>query len=105
MSLYDATTFEEFWQHYQELHASRQVRIAHAVATTSALGLLAASLVRRSWKLALAAPLVDYAIAQASHRRERVTTHPYRHPRWHLRAELRLWRRTLRRGVSRTSSS
>jgi hypothetical protein len=94
--LYAAKTFEEFWVHYQDLHASPTVRIAHAVGTTSALGLLAAAIVKRSWKLAVAAPVIDYVIAQGSHRAENLTTHPYRKPLWHARAEFRLWRSTLR---------
>lgn len=95
-SLYAAQSFEEFWDHYQELHAGRGTRLAHAIGTSSALALLALSLVRRSPKLALAAPLIDYAIAQLSHRVAGEHTQPYRRPLWHARAELRLWRSTLR---------
>jgi hypothetical protein len=94
--MYEARSFDEFWGYYQDIHASRQVRIAHAVATTSALGMLAVALARRSWRFALLAPAVDYAISQWSHRREGVTTRPAQKPLWHARAELRLWRRTLR---------
>jgi hypothetical protein len=35
-------------------------------------------------------------IAQSSHRAESLTTHPYKKPLWHARAELRLWRSTIR---------
>jgi hypothetical protein len=95
-ALYSATTFEEFWDHYQEIHAGRGTRIAHAIGTSSALVLVVLAIARRSAKLALAAPLVDYAIAQLSHRNERQRTQPYRRPLWHVRAELRLLRSTLR---------
>jgi hypothetical protein len=95
MSLYDSATFDEFWQQYQELHASPRVRKMHAVATLSAATLLAVGIKRRSLPFILAAPVVDYAIAQLSHRGEGVRTQPYRKPLWHLRAELRLLRRTL----------
>ncbi|MEO8703077.1 MAG: Mpo1-like protein [Kofleriaceae bacterium] len=94
--LYESRTFEEFWTHYQDLHASPSVRISHAIGTASALGVLAAAALRRSWKLALVAPVLDYAIAQGSHRVENSQTHPYKKPLWHLRAELRLFRSTLR---------
>jgi len=94
--LYEAKTFEEFWDHYQEIHAGRGTRIAHAIGTTTAIALLGLAVMRRSRKLALAAPLVDYAIAQLSHRGAGERTQPYRRPLWHARAELRLWRSTLR---------
>ena len=94
--LYEATTFEEFWDHYQELHAGRATRVAHAVGTSSAIALLVLALSRRSLKLALAAPLIDYAIAQLAHRGGGERTQPYRRPLWHVRAELRLFRSTLR---------
>ncbi len=94
--LYDATTFEEFWHHYEELHGSRSTRLAHAAGTASALLVLASAVAKRSIKLAIAAPLIDYAIAQTSHRSEGITTRPYKKPLWHARAELRLFRSTLR---------
>ena len=99
--LYTAATFEEFWQHYQELHASRSTRVAHAIGTTTAILLLARAVARRSVKLAIAAPVIDYAIAQASHRAEGVATHPHKKPLWHARAELRLWRSTISSFVHR----
>jgi hypothetical protein len=95
-AMYESKTFDEFWEHYQELHASRSVRIAHAIGTTTALLMLAKAASRRSIKLALAAPVIDYAIAQLSHRSEGIKTQPHRKPLWHARAELRLFRSTIR---------
>jgi hypothetical protein len=94
--MYEAATFEEFWGYYQDIHASRTVRIAHAMGTTAAIGLIVAAIARRSVKLAIMAPMVDYTIAQSSHRSEGIRTKPYKKPLWHVRAELRLWRSTLR---------
>lgn len=94
--LYTAKSFGEFWERYQELHSKPRTRAAHALATASALGLLALAVSRRSIKLALLAPLVDYAIAQRSHRRDGVKTHPHKRPLWHARAEWRLFRTSLR---------
>lgn len=96
MTMYEATTFAEFWEHYDALHGSPTTRKAHAVATLSAMTLFGLAVYRRSLPLLIAAPIVDYAIAQLSHRAEGVTTEPWRHPLWHARAELRLLRRTLR---------
>lgn len=94
--LYTATSFGEFWEHYQELHAHPRTRAMHAVATASALGLLVLAVTRRSLELALLAPIVDYGLAQLSHRRDGVKTHPHRRPLWHARAEWRLFRTSLR---------
>ena len=95
--LYAATSFGEFWDHYQAVHRDPHVRALHAVATASALGLLALAWARRSLGLALLAPLVDFAIAQASHRQiDGRRTAPYRRPLWHARAEWRLFRQSLR---------
>lgn len=95
-SLYSARTFGEFWEHYQELQAHPRTRAMHAVATASAIGLLALAVARRSAKLALIAPLVDYSIAQLSHRKDGTRTQPYRRPIWHARAEWRMFRASLR---------
>ncbi len=101
-ALYEAESFEAFWREYERAHADPRTRRWHAVATLSAGALIAAGLATgRPW-LVVAAPLVDYAIAQASHRRiEGNRTQPWRRPHWHLRAELRLCRRTLREALRR----
>ena len=96
MSMYTVESFEEFWQVYREVHADPRVRKAHAVATTSAIVLGALAIARRSPWLAIAAPVVDHAIAQWSHRRTGIVTKPYKRAVWHLRAEWRLYRETLR---------
>jgi hypothetical protein len=102
MSLYDAADFEEFWRGYQRLHARRETQRWHAVATLAAATLLALGIALRQPLLLVAAPVADYAIAQASHRLfERNVTQPWRHPRWHLRAELRLFWRTVRGVIMR----
>jgi hypothetical protein len=94
--MYAAKTFEEFWQHYDELHAYPGVRVAHAVGTTSALLLFARAIARRDPRFAIAAPIVDHVISQLSHRTQGDRTEPLRRPLWHARAEWRLFRRTLR---------
>jgi hypothetical protein len=94
--LYNAKSFGEFWEHYQLLHSAPRTRATHAVATATALAMFALAVKRRSALLALFAPVVDYAIAQTSHRRQGVKTRPFRKPLWHARAEWRLFRATLR---------
>ena len=101
-ALYRAQDFEGFWLAYERAHADPRVRYAHAAATLSAATLLAGAAIKKDVRLALLAPLIDYAIAQASHRVvARNTTRPWRRPAWHLRAELRLFRRTVREMVRR----
>jgi len=94
--MYNAKTFEEFWEHYDELHAYPSVRLAHAAGTASALLLFARAITRRDPRFAIAAPIVDHLISQLSHRTQGDRTEPLRRPLWHARAELRLFRRTLR---------
>jgi hypothetical protein len=99
--LYEAGDFATFYQRYRVIHAARSVRIAHAVATASAAALLGYAFATRKPIFALAAPVVDFAIAQASHRRDGQVTQPWRRPAWHLRAELRLFRETVRSELTR----
>lgn len=93
--LYSSKSFGEFWERYQKLHAHPRTRAMHALATASAIGMVAVAIARRNPKLALFAPLVDYGIAQLSHRMEGTRTHPLRKPTWHARAEWRLFRQSL----------
>jgi hypothetical protein len=91
VSPYEVTCFEDFWPHYVRLHSRRETQALHAAATLSCLGLLAASVITRRPIFALLAPLLDYGIAQASHRLfERNVTTPWKNPLWHTRAELRM---------------
>ena len=98
-SLDEATSFPEFWTRYQELHAGDESRAAHAVGTLAAAGVLGLAIARRSWRLALAAPMIDRAIARLGDsvdaRREAHETW-FHKPHWHLRAEWRLLRQTVR---------
>ncbi len=93
--LYSTRDFESFWSVYDRMHSDPRTRALHVLATTSAAALIAWGVARRSPAPILLAPLVDHAIAQASHRLiEGNRTTPLRRPLWHLRAELRLFRRT-----------
>jgi hypothetical protein len=90
---YAVRTFEDFWPHYVALHTRRATQVAHALATLSCLALLVAAAVVRQPVLAVAGPIVDYAIAQASHRVfEGNRTTPWKNQLWHTRAELRMLR-------------
>lgn len=95
-ALYEARTFEEFWAWYARMHARPATQRAHAVGTLSCLALVVAGAWLRAPALVMLGPLVDYAIAQASHRAfEQNRTTPWRRQTWHTRAELRMLRLVL----------
>jgi hypothetical protein len=94
--LYDAPDFESFWRAYVMAHRSPATQRAHAVATTLMLACVAQGVRTRRLRWFALAPLVDYVIAQSSHRVvEHNRTQPWRDTPRHLRAELRMWRYTL----------
>jgi hypothetical protein len=93
---YDAPSFEHFWRWYVRMHSRPATQLMHAAATLTAAALVALGIVWRRPLLIALAPLADYAIAQLAHRLfQRNRTQPWRHPRWHLRAELRMLRLVL----------
>lgn len=103
--LHATRDFESFWRIYRGLHEDPRTRALHAVATGSAIVLVGWGVLARRAGPILAAPLVDHAIAQASHRLiEHNRTTPLRRPLWHLRAELRLFRGTCAAGAKRARS-
>ncbi|MGE0792250.1 MAG: Mpo1-like protein [Sandaracinaceae bacterium] len=96
-ALYEARTFDAFYAEYLRAHAHPTTRRLHAMATLSAGALIGYGVLASQPLAIVAAPLVDYAIAQASHRTvERNVTRPWRRIPWHVRAELRMCRATLR---------
>jgi hypothetical protein len=92
-SAYAAPTFEQFWPHYVAMHTRRETHLLHAAGTLACMASLTAAAWTRQPALVLLGPLLDYALAQASHRIfERNRTTPWAHHAWHTRAELRmLW--------------
>jgi hypothetical protein len=89
-------SFDHFWERYVRLHRRRGTRVMHACATASFLVCVTAGIALRLPWLIIVAPLVDFAIAQASHRLfERNKTRPWRAPLRHARAEWRLFRETV----------
>jgi hypothetical protein len=90
-------TFEEFWLQYVREHQSPTTRKLHFLGTSVALGLAAYGAARRKpWAL-VAAPCAGYAFAWLSHfmvEKNQPTTHS--HPWMSLRANLRMWGKTVR---------
>lgn len=92
-----ASTLEEFWPYYVSQHLNPVNRRLHAAGTTLGLLLGAAALVRRDPLLAACAVAAAYGFAWAGHwlyERNRPAT--LSHPLLSLRADLRMYRLTLR---------
>jgi hypothetical protein len=84
-------SFAAFWPHYLREHARPATRAVHVGGTWAAAALLAASILRGPWWLALLAPVLGYGCAWISHlliERNRPATFTY--PAWSLRGDLRL---------------
>jgi hypothetical protein len=85
------TTYSAFWLHYLRVHARPATRRVHCVGTGAALGLALAGLLRRDWRLALAAPVVGYGAAWSAHvGLEGNTPATFGHPAWSLFSDLRM---------------
>ena len=91
MSPYDVRSFEQFWPHYVRLHTRHETQKMHAAATLSCIALLASGIALRQPLLLALAPLVNFAIAQTSHRVfEQNRTTPWKNQLWHTRAEFKM---------------
>ena len=96
------STFGEFWPHYLREHARPATRAVHVAGTWVALAVLLLGLLAGPWWLVLLAPVVGYGCAWVSHlliERNRPATFTY--PLWSLRADFRMWRLWLTRGLDR----
>ena len=85
--LYDAPDFESFWRAYVMAHRSPATQRAHAVATPLMLACVVQGVRTRRLRWFALAPLVEYGIAQSSHRVvEHNRSQPWRDTPRHLRA-------------------
>jgi hypothetical protein len=90
-SAYAVRRFEQFWPHYVRLHTRRATHLFHAAGSLGCIGFLVAAALTRHPALSLFGPMVDYGLAQASHRLfEKNRTTPWKNQLWHTRAELRM---------------
>ena len=89
-------SFEEFWPFYVREHSKKATRVLHFIGTSAALATLATASATRSLKLLTLVPLFGYGPAWFSHffieRNKPATFH---HPRWSLRADLRMFGKML----------
>jgi hypothetical protein len=95
-------SFAEFWPFYLREHAKPATRLFHVAGTSLVLLIAAAALLTQTWWLLIAMPVAGYAFAWGSHlavERNRPATFTY--PLWSLRADFRMWRLWLTRGLDR----
>ena len=86
----DPTTFEEFWPYYVSQHLHPATRAIHVGATTAALACGVAGFALLNPALVVAAPVVGYGPAWASHFAiEKNKPASFGHPVWSFRADLR----------------
>ena len=92
----DFNDFEDFWPFYLGEHADRTCRVLHLIGTTGAVVCVGLLLVTRDPSYVLAALLSGYSWAWVGHfgfEGNRPAT--FKHPLWSMRADIRMWWRTL----------
>jgi hypothetical protein len=83
--------YADFWPHYLRAHSRPATRACHYLATMAALLLLVMAALTADWHLALAAPILGYAVAWVGHgaiEGNRPAT--FGHPLWSLASDLRM---------------
>ncbi len=89
-------TFEEFWPYYVGEHLDPLTRWLHFAGTTAAMATLGVAAVTRRPSLVLAAAVMGYGPAWASHffvEHNRPAT--FKHPIWSLRGDLVMWKKMI----------
>jgi hypothetical protein len=88
--------FESFWPFYVSQHRHPINRAFHFAGTTAAMGVIAASFVRRKPALLALAPVVGYGASWAGHFLfERNKPAAFQRPWWSFLGDLRMWSRTV----------
>jgi len=83
--------YASFWRRYLRAHSRPDTRALHYAGTSAAAGLLALAVVRRDWRLVIAAPVVGYGLAWTGHALlEGNRPETFGHPLWSLMSDFRM---------------
>ncbi|MBV9537812.1 MAG: DUF962 domain-containing protein [Acidisphaera sp.] len=83
--------YPAFWHEYLRAHRRQATRLTHYGGSLAALACLAVAAVTLDWRWLVAAPLVGYACAWASHvGLEGNTPKTFGHPLWSLFSDYRM---------------
>jgi hypothetical protein len=83
--------YETFWPRYLRAHAAPGTRALHYAGTSLGLAMLAAGVLRKDWRLAIAAPVVGYGLAWTAHAAiEGNRPETFGHPVWSLLSDMRM---------------
>lgn len=84
-------TYTAFWHRYLRAHAHPATRLLHAVGSLLALVSLLLGLVTLDWRWLIAAPVIGYGFAWASHLGiEKNRPETFGHPFWSLYSDFRM---------------
>lgn len=83
--------YDTFWLRYLRAHSAPETRALHYAGTSLGLSMLAAGVLRRDWRLAIAAPVLGYGLAWTAHAAiEGNRPETFGHPVWSLLSDLRM---------------
>ena len=95
-------SYEKFWPFYLQQHSKHDTRLWHIVGTGAASVLLVAAVISFSYELFLAAIVVGYGPAWASHVMiEKNQPATFRYPLWSLISDFRMAATWLAGGLDR----
>lgn len=83
--------YDRFWLRYLRAHAAPETRALHYAGTSLGLALLAAGVLRKDWRLLIAAPVMGYGLAWTAHTViEENRPETFGHPVWSLLSDVRM---------------
>ena len=82
---------DAFWLRYLQAHAAPETRALHYAGTSLGVAMLIAGVVRKDWRLAVAAPVLGYGLAWTAHVAiEGNRPETFGHPVWSLLSDMRM---------------
>lgn len=83
--------YDAFWLRYLRAHAAPETRALHYAGTSLGLAMLTAGVLRKDWRLVIAALVLGYGLAWTAHAAiEGNRPETFGHPVWSLLSDLRM---------------